>query len=181
MSDIQHPDLAGEVSTGLDFFYQDKFKFVLRKTKLVSYLCFDVKFPSVTINRIDVQTGINPYPVAGNKLLYDNLTLSFKIDENLENWLEIYNWMRGLGTPSSSDEFVELLNTNDVRRKGNVVTYDGTLFTLTNKMSSNVKFFFNDMFPINLTGPELTLSNVPQGIVLTASVTFAFTRFLVSI
>ena len=32
---------------------------------------------------------------------FDDLTLRFMIDENLENYMEIQNWMRGLGFPES--------------------------------------------------------------------------------
>jgi hypothetical protein len=40
----------------------------------------------------------------GDKLIFGDLTLRFLVDEDLENYLEIQNWMRGLGYPESLQE-----------------------------------------------------------------------------
>ena len=47
-------------------------------------------------------------PVPGDKLTYADLTLSFFVDEDLENYIEVHNWLRGLGFPESIQEFIDL-------------------------------------------------------------------------
>ena len=48
---------------------------------------------------------------AGDKITYDDLSFSFFVDENLENYLEVHNWIRGLGYPESIQEFSDLKKT----------------------------------------------------------------------
>ena len=38
-------------------------------------------------------------PRPGEKITFGDLTLSFLVDEDLSNYLEIQNWMRGIGFP----------------------------------------------------------------------------------
>jgi hypothetical protein len=40
----------------------------------------------------------------GDKILFEDFSLRFLVDENLENYMEIHNWIRGLGFPESLEE-----------------------------------------------------------------------------
>ena len=39
---------------------------------------------------------------------FGDLTLRFLVDENLKNFMEIQNWIRGLGFPERVQEFRDL-------------------------------------------------------------------------
>ena len=41
----------------------------------------------------------------GEKLTYDDLTIIFIVDENLENYIEIHNWLTSLGFPKDRSQF----------------------------------------------------------------------------
>ena len=38
-------------------------------------------------------------PIPGEKLSYNDFVLKFIVDESLENYLLVHNWMRGFGFP----------------------------------------------------------------------------------
>jgi hypothetical protein len=41
------------------------------------------------------------------------LLIKFLVDENLENYMEIQNWMRGLGFPESLQEIYDFQNSKE--------------------------------------------------------------------
>ena len=47
-------------------------------------------------------------PIPGDKMEFEDLNVRFLVDENLENYMEIQNWMRGLGFPESFQEIYDL-------------------------------------------------------------------------
>ena len=46
-------------------------------------------------------TYLKDLPIPGDKMEFEDLNVRFLVDENLENYMEIQNWMRGLGFPES--------------------------------------------------------------------------------
>ena len=53
-------------------------------------------FQEFTLGTPTQPTPFKPIPLDGN-LTYNNFTITFLVDENLENYLELHNWMRALG------------------------------------------------------------------------------------
>jgi hypothetical protein len=79
-------------------------------------------------------------PIPGNKLVYDVLEVSFLISENLESWLELHNWMRGIYQPYGSPEY----------KNKKLYLQDAvlTIYTAANNPFMKIKFI--DMFPVKL-------------------------------
>ena len=51
--------------------------------------------------------------VPGERLSYGDLTLRFLVDENMENYISVYNWLTGLGFPETTKEFADLIKDKD--------------------------------------------------------------------
>ena len=95
-------------------------------------------------------------PVAGDKLTFDDFTLSFFVDENLENYMEVQNWLRGLGYPDSVQEFIDLKRddtyTPDPSAMNALNEYsDATLIVYNSSFNEIVKVKFRDVFPVSLS------------------------------
>ena len=45
------------------------------------------------------------------KVTYENLTIQFIVDEHLENYIEMHNWMIGIGFPKSRQQFTNFRST----------------------------------------------------------------------
>ena len=63
--------------------------------------------PGLDLGVATQATYLTDIPRAGEKLTFGDLTLTFLVDEDLSNYLEIQNWMRGLGFPESLDQIYD--------------------------------------------------------------------------
>jgi hypothetical protein len=65
------------------------------------------------LGNIDVGNYLKAIPVPGDQIQFEDLTLQFLVDENMENYLEIHNWIYSLGYPKSVDQFGDLIRADD--------------------------------------------------------------------
>lgn len=101
---------------------------------------------------------------------FDSFTLSFLVDENMQNWFEIYRWMRGLGNIDDDCTY------NQYNNKFEKMTTLGTLHITRGTYKDNIKVKFFNMFPTALSGLKFTStanSYQPQY----ANVTFEYTYY----
>jgi hypothetical protein len=150
------------------------FKLQIKKTPTVNYFVQKASIPSITLGAADVDTPFTKIPFPGTKLTFGNLQVTFKVDENMLNYLEIYSWLRDVGFP---DNFAQYSNiAGQQMTSGNGVFSDITLIVLSSAMNPNMEITFFDCFPVDLSELEFdsTLSDVDY---LTATVTFALRRF----
>ena len=99
-----------------------------------------------------------------NKLSFQNLDVTFLVDEDLANWKEIYDWMRTIYLMDSHDKFEEKIGTH---------FSDGTLHTLNSAMLPNKEIRFRNLLPVNITGLQFD-SAVNDIEPFTSEITFAY-------
>jgi hypothetical protein len=130
---------------------------------------------------VAVQTNyLKDIDTPGDKIVFEDFSLRFLVDENLENYMEIYNWIRGLGYPESLQEIYDFQTSNPVFQqpdKSQMNLYsDGTLQVLTSKENPNFKVTFKDMWPYSLS--TLQFDATSEDIqYFTADVTFKYTIY----
>ena len=117
--------------------------------------------------------------VPGERLTYGDFTLRFLVDENMENYLSVYNWLTGLGFPETTKEFAEIIKDKDGQRDPKEAFCDGTLRILNSNYREIAKVKFNDLFPISLTSLDFdaTATDVQY---FTAEATFKYTLYKIS-
>ena len=99
------------------------FKFVLAKYPKVAYLSQAANIPAMNLGVVEQPTIYGrSLPTDGN-ITYDPFTMNFLVDENIENYLILHNWMRGLGVP---DDFAERRAFLDKQAK---LSYSCLLYT----------------------------------------------------
>jgi hypothetical protein len=131
------------------------FKFVLNKAPKVAFFANTGNIPRLDLGTTAQPNYLRDIPVPGDKMEFEDLTLRFLVDENLENYMEIQNWLRGLGFPESLTEIYDLQNNtkgvvNKQNRMENIYS-DGTLEVLNSNKNLNFKVIFKDMFPYSLS------------------------------
>ena len=84
------------------------FRFVLSKYPKVSFFSNSAAVPDISLSTATQPTYLKDIDVPGDKLQYGDFTLRFLIDENLENYMLMHNWLTGLGTPESGDQYKTL-------------------------------------------------------------------------
>ena len=132
------------------------FRFTLAKYPKVAYFCQSANIPAISVGELTQPTPFRPIPFEG-VLSYQTLSLRFLVDENLENYLIIHNWMRGLGVPEKFQERQELIDSsvnNRTKGIGEKEFADGTLTVLNSNFQPIFNVVFKDMFPISLNTLE---------------------------
>lgn len=145
------------------------YKFVLNRAPKVAFFANSAVIPGIELGTAEQPNYLRKIPVPGDMMQFEDLTLRFMIDENLENFMEIQNWMRGLGFPESLREIYNLQNQEefakiypDVFRSEMNIYSDGTLFVLTNSEVNNFKVNFKGLFPYSLT--NIQFDSTPEDV-----------------
>ena len=137
------------------------FRFIVKKLPLVNFYCQSASLPSVSLSETEIPNPLVRIPYAGTKLTYAPLDIRFRVDEDMKNYLEIYNWMEGLGTPVDIEQYEDLnksaAGTQPSLGKSKMgpvmqgVFSDATLVVLTSSQNANIRIKFVDAYPINIS------------------------------
>ena len=154
------------------------FRFQIKKLSTVTYFCQTANLPGITLGETVRSTPFIDFSAPGDKVTYDDLSITFLVDEDLVNYLEILDWMKKLGSPNDpSKEYATLIDDVSSSALGGIYS-DCTLTILTNNMNANKSIAFKDCWPTTLS--ELTLESITDDIVpITASATFKFRDFTI--
>ena len=160
------------------------FKFGLQRAPGVAFFCNEANIPDMTLGEAVQPTYLRDIPTPGDKIQFGDLSLRFLVDEDLTNYMEIQNWIRGLGFPENTDQFEELTKKgvlNDgkaysYKQSGDDIYSDGTLQILSSNLVPKFHVKFTDLWPYNLT--TLTFDATDTDIqYFTASVSFKYTIY----
>ena len=160
------------------------FKLILTKTPKVDFLCQSANIPQISMGTAVQPSYLKDIAVPGDKVLYDDLSVRFLVDEKMENYLSIYKWMTGLGYPENVGQFRQL-RKDDIRTNASASDdgdpryfefSDATLQILSSNYRPSVLVNFKDAFPVSLSTLEFDVSQRDYNF-FTASVTFKYTIF----
>ena len=152
------------------------FKFTLSKEPKASFFCNSARIPEINLGTAIQPSYLKDLDVPGDKLTYGDFSLRFLVDENMENYMAIHNWLTGLGYPETTQEFKDLTTDDggvrDLRRQFS----DGSLHILNSNFRDVAIVKFKDLFPIYLTSLEFEASDSDVSY-FTAEVTFKYTVY----
>jgi len=152
------------------------FRFSVQKLPHVNYFCTAASVPSMVLGTIDqVETPFIKLPIPGDKISFDPLELNFRIDEDMRNFREIYDWIESIGYPDNFGQRAPFQRPNP-KQAGNTVYSDGSLMVMTNQYKPNIEIKFIDMYPVSLSSVEF---NLEQNDItyLNAQVSFAYRKY----
>jgi len=152
------------------------FKFNLTKFPKVDFFSNSARIPELNLELTTQASYLKNIDVPGERLSYGDFTLRFLVDENMENYQSIYDWLTGLGFPETTKEFAEIIKDKDGQRDPKEAFCDGTLRILNSNFREVGKVKFNDLFPISLTSLEFDATNTDVQF-FTAEATFKYTLY----
>jgi len=156
------------------------FKFTIDRAPKVAFFCNQANIPDLTLGVAVQPSYLKDLDTPGDKIVFGDLNITFMVDENLENYMEIQNWMRGLGYPESLKQFYDLEAQSrfDVKYLGSLqsIYSDGTLQVLNSSMIPSFQVKFKDLFPYTIsTLPfDATQTDIQY---FTADVSFKYTIY----
>lgn len=186
---VQDTALARQ-PTKLDYASPTQFKLIINQLPKVEFFAVSANIPSITLGETLFPTPYKEIPVMGDTLTYDNFSMDFIVDEYLENYIELHNWLVGIGFPQSRSQFSNYRSTTsetpvttqgsstDVGDVGASTSARGmfsdlTLTVLSNKNNPIVEVRFQDAYPSTLAG--LDFNNQATDVeYLTANATFSY-------
>ncbi len=150
------------------------FKFNLAKFPKVDFFSNSARIPELTLELTTQPSYLKNIDVPGERLSYGDFSLRFLVDENMENYISIYNWLTGLGFPETTKQFKDI-TTEDPKE----AFCDGTLRILNSNYREVAKVKFNDLFPTSLTSLDFDATNTDVQY-FTAEATFKYTVYNIS-
>ena len=161
------------------------FKLVISKIPKVDFLCQAANIPAISMGTAVQPTYLKDIPVPGDKVVYDDLTVRFIIDENMENYLSLNSWIVGLGQPESLAQYRQLedIGPKQIQRGNTDPRYiefsDATLQILSSNFKPNININFTDIFPVSVTTLEFDASQRDYSY-FTCEATFKYTLYTIS-
>jgi hypothetical protein len=96
----------------------------------------------------------------------------------MNSYLDIYNWLIGMGKPQNYTQYANLANTAPPNSTGIRAPYsDATLTIFTSKNNPQLQFSFTDCFPVALDGISIDFTSSAEAI-LVASASFKYSYFI---
>ena len=172
----------------LDYASPTQFKFGIHQLPKVEFFTITANLPGISMDTITVATPFKDIPTVGDKLTYENLSITFQVDEYLENYITLHNWMKGIGFPSDRSQFRTFRDiTSNTPASGKTpptdmvgkaipdkaLYSDANLMILSNKNNPIVEVDFQNIFPISLGALDFTQA-VTDVEYMTATAEFAY-------
>ena len=175
----------------LDYASPTQFRFGIHQLPKVEFFTVGCNLPAINLGDAIFPTPFKDIPVMGDKLTYDNLSVTFIVDEYLENYMSIHEWMTAIGFPKNRKQFSDFrANTSntpqlrlgkgftDATRKDrptpvNALFADAYLIHLSNKNNPVAQVNFHNLYPVALGALDYTQAATDVEY-LTTTVDFAY-------
>lgn len=158
------------ISNTTNFMSPIGFQFGISKIPNVGFYSQRCNLPGLSMTEANQGNPFSDAPVPGDKITWDTFSIDFMIDENMENYMEIYAWLISLGFPRSYAEFT---TTNRLLQMS-----DGVLQILSSNNTVTKTIYFNDMFPVSLNA--ITFSSTESDVqYIQATAEFKYTTFTI--
>ena len=151
------------------------FNFSLKKLPNTMYFVQSINIPAINLGQYDFPSPFTRIPQPGTHLDFGELTLGFRVDEDMKNYIEIHEWLIALGFPDDFSGYKALADS-DLPGSAEGIFSDATLTVLTSAKNPNIEVRFQDMFPLSLDSLDFNYSGVDVDYVV-ASATFKYRKY----
>ena len=152
----------------MDYASPVQFRFKIAKLPQVEFFIQTVNLPGISIGTGTVPTSLYDFPVPGDEISFQDLSISFLVDENLNNYKELHDWISGLGFGKSHQQFADMRATGTDRFPGTAASTaasgtatpgplpegsiysDATLTILNSKNIAKTEVRFQNVFPTSI-------------------------------
>ena len=175
----------------MDYASPVQFRFKCSKLPMVEFFCQTANIPGIGLGETTRDTPLRDIPIPGEKVTYQDLAISFLVDENLNNYKEIHDWIIGIGFPQSHTQFSDLRALSSDRFPGTTASTaatgtsiakplpesgiysDATLTILNSKNIAKTEIRFHNIYPTSLGALSYSVRAADVDY-LTAAVDFSY-------
>ena len=156
------------------------FKFSLKRCPSAAFFCNQANIPSLDLGIAQQTSYLKDLDIPGDKIVFGDLNLRFLVDEDLFNYMEIQNWIRGLGYPEKLSQLKDLAEEGKIKSRfgqaGENIYSDATLQILSNNLVPKFQVMFKDVFPYSLSTISFDATDTDIDY-FTAEVSFKYTIY----
>ena len=152
--------------------YLSPLEFIVNVQRLpnVKFFTQRTSIPNVSVAPIEKPSPLNAIYEPGDRLRYGDLNFSFIVDEDMSNYLEVFNWLKGLSFPENNDQYQNLQSSQEGLRS------DISIQILNSHKNPGIQIYYYDCFPTDLS--EIPLDTTQSDIVYPeANVVFRYNYF----
>lgn len=124
--------------SNLNYLSPLNFQFAIKKAPTVNFFCTDVNLPGITLGEAEQDTPLVRIPVPGDHLTFNELTITFNVDEDMKNYKEMYDWLINVGFPESFDQYAV--------QPDDAIFTDCSLIVLSSKLNPIAQIDFRSAF-----------------------------------
>jgi hypothetical protein len=161
-------NVIDRTTTKFDYASPIQFRFKMTKLPLVEFTVQTANIPGISLGSADMPTPLKEISIPGDKITYQSLDINFLVDENLNNYKEIHDWITGLGFPQNHTQFKNLQGTASDRFPGTTsstaatgtsisqplseggIYSDATLTVLNSKNVAKTEIRFQNVYPTSI-------------------------------
>ena len=166
--------------TVFDYAAGTQWRLAFNRIPKTTWFCTAANIPGITLGESSYPTPMTDMFVTGDKLTFETLNITFLVDEELQNYREIWEWLVGIGAPKQHPQWTEALTKGDglttsftavgsdddmtvrdaavnkaTSTEKNLYS-DANLIIYSSKNQPKVEVKFSDMFPTSLSGLDYT-------------------------
>ena len=171
-----------------------QFRFKCTKLPLVEFFVQSANIPGINLGSATQTNPLYDIPLPGDKITYSALDMSFLVDENLNNYKEIHDWILGLGFPNKNEQFANLQAAGSDRFPGSTagptvpgvqtpaplseggIYSDAILTVLNSKNIAKTEIRFQNVYPTSLGSLNYDVRQTDVDY-LSASVSFNYMNY----
>jgi hypothetical protein len=156
--------------TVFDYATGTQWRLAFNRLPKTTWFCTAANVPGITLGEAQYATPMSDMFVTGDKLTFETLNITFLVDEELQNYRELWDWLVGIGSPVNHSQWETTLSKGDgairsfatpdadprtksTYEESNLYS-DATLIVYNSKNIAKVNVQFKNMFPTSLSSLE---------------------------
>ena len=163
-------DTSTQQPTLYDYATGTQWRLAINRLPKTTWFCTAANVPGITLGEAQYATPMTDMIVTGDKLTFETLNITFLVDEELQNYRELWDWLVGIGSPVNHSQWETTLSKGDgairsfatpdadprtksTYEESNLYS-DATLIVYNSKNIAKVDIKFKNMFPTSLSALE---------------------------
>lgn len=139
--------------SSLNYIHPNNFTFRVKRLPDLNFTVQSINVPGISVGRVDQPNPIQGSPLQGDRLFFADLSVTFLVDENMENYKEIFTWMSRITNQSyklpGNYHYSSIRDAQPASDEG--LFSDISINILTSAKNPNIRLKFTEAFPIQLS------------------------------
>jgi hypothetical protein len=130
-----------------------EFKVVINRLPNVQFFTQRAMIPSISTTPVEQPTRFNPVFQTPDRVNFSSFDLTFIVDEAMNNYMEVFNWILSTTSFESSDRYRQL----KASQAG--LFSDISVIILNSKKNPNIEISYKNCFPFSLSDIQLNTTD----------------------